>query len=305
MSREEAIGIVCHDAGGAEIISSYILQESLTARFCLEGPAVKVFERKLGTIKRETLLEVINNSGSLLCGTSWESDLEWDSIKEANNQGKKVISFLDHWVNYQERFVRNDITLLPDEIWVGDVHAKVIAKNCFPNLKIKLVENPYFSEITKILNKFKSSNLKNNGALYVCENISDHMYLQHGDVNYLGYTEHDSLKFFLENLEKIDKNIKTIIIRPHPSEMNPEVKYSWIKQHSSRFFYDIHFSKEDSLFQDILDCKIVVGAESMAMVIALQFERRVISSIPLVQSYFSLPFDEIEHLYKIVNSDYV
>jgi len=153
VSREEGIGIVCHDAGGAEIISSYILQESLVVRFCLEGPAIKIFERKLGTIKRESLLEVINNSSSLLCGTSWESDLEWDSIKEANNQGKKVVSFLDHWVNYQERFVRNDIILLPDEIWVGDVYAKVIAKNCFPNLKIKLVENPYFSEITKILNK--------------------------------------------------------------------------------------------------------------------------------------------------------
>ena len=78
VSREEGIGIVCHDAGGAEIISSSILQESLVVRFCLEGPAIKIFERKLGTIKRESLLEVINNSSSLLCGTSWESDLEWD-----------------------------------------------------------------------------------------------------------------------------------------------------------------------------------------------------------------------------------
>lgn len=297
--------VCCHDAGGSEIISSYVLREKLDPLFCLSGPAVEIFERKLGKINNIKIREAISQIDWLLCGTSWQSSLEWEALELAKQQKVHSVTFLDHWVNYHERFVRSNVKHLPDEIWVGDVYAKVIAKNCFPNLKIKLVENPYFSEITKILNKFKSSNLKSNGVLYVCENISDHMHLQHGDVNYLGYTEHDSLKFFLDNLEKINKNIKTIIIRPHPSEMNPEVKYSWIKQHSSRLFYDIHFSKEDSLFQDILDCKIVVGAESMAMVIALQFERRVISSIPLAQPYFSLPFDKIEHLYKIINSDHV
>ena len=43
-------------------------------------------------------------------------------ILKSEKQGKKVISFLDHWVNYQERFTRNNNKYLPDEIWVGEIY---------------------------------------------------------------------------------------------------------------------------------------------------------------------------------------
>ena len=32
--------------------------------------------------------------------------------------GKKVISYLDHWTNYKQRFIRNNKLYLPDEIWI-------------------------------------------------------------------------------------------------------------------------------------------------------------------------------------------
>jgi len=297
------IGVVCHDAGGAEIVSSYIFLNNIAARYCLEGPAIKVFNRKFDDIENNTLSDVISDVDWILCGTSWQSNLEWNAIKKAKNQGKKVISFLEHWVNYPERFNRNGVTELPDEIWVGDIYAQKIAEESFPGLKVKLLYNPYFVEIRERLGKLKPKkrSLEKHTAVFLCENISSHMLLQHGDVNYLNYTEHDSLKFFMDNIKKVDKDLDVIIIRPHPSEDNPEEKYGWAKTHPINAFCNIQFSKEEDLMQDIIDCDIVVGAETMAMVVGLILRKRVVSSIPEEGRKCILPYSKIEHIKKLKN----
>jgi len=304
-SKQEVVGIVCHDAGGAEIISSYILKKNITAKYCLEGPAVKVFEHKLENIKNNSLSNMINSVDWILCGTSWQSNLEWNTIQAAKKKNKKVVSFLEHWSNYSERFNRNGIMILPDEIWVGDSYAQKIAEESFPDTKIKLIDNPYLSEIKQSLSKFKPKKklTEKHVALYACENISDHMLLRYGDANYLGYTEHDSLQFFVDNLDKVDKNIRTIIVRPHPSDNNPQAKYGWIKKHPINALCDVQFSKEKSLMQDIVDCDIVVGAETMVMVVGLISRKRVVSSIPEKGRVCILPFTEIEHISEMINKD--
>ncbi|MBT6671689.1 MAG: hypothetical protein HOB13_03115, partial [Lentimicrobiaceae bacterium] len=48
------IGIISHDAGGAEILSSYVLhQKNLKFSYALEGPAINIFEQKLGSLNIE------------------------------------------------------------------------------------------------------------------------------------------------------------------------------------------------------------------------------------------------------------
>ena len=300
-NKQEIVGVICHDAGGAEIVSSYILLNNIKAKYCLKGPAIRVFERKFGTIKNNSLIDLVNESSWLLSGTSWQSNLEYNAIRESIKQDKRIVVFLEHWINYPERFERNGITLLPDEIWVGDVYAKNIAEGCFENTNIELKDNPYLSIVRKSLSRFKPKKEMEGKytALYVCENISRHMLLKYEDENYLGYTEHDSLKLFLDNIDKINKNIDTIILRPHPSDSNPQEKYNWIERHPVYTLYDVQFSKEESLLQDIVDCDIVVGAESMAMVVGMTAEKRVVSSIPKEGRKCVLPFPEIEHILKI------
>lgn len=300
-NKQEIVGVICHDAGGAEIVSSYILLNNIKAKYCLKGPAIRVFKRKFGTIKNNSLIDIVNESSWLLSGTSWQSNLEYNAIRESIKQDKRIVVFLEHWINYPERFERNGITLLPDEIWVGDVYAKNIAEGCFENTNIELKDNPYLSEVRKSLSRFKPKKEMEAkySALYVCENISSHMLLKYKDENYLGYTEHDSLKLFLDNIDKINKNIDTIVLRPHPSDSNPQEKYNWIERHPAYKLYDVQFSKEESLLQDIVDCDIVVGAESMAMVVGMTAEKRVVSSIPKEGRKCVLPFPEIEHILKI------
>ena len=300
-NNRKIVGVACHDAGGAEIVSSYIIQNNIVAKYCLEGPAINVFERRLGNIENNSLSDMVGDVSWVLCGTSWQSNLEWNVIQEAKKQGKKVVSFLEHWVNYSERFNRNGITLLPDEIWVGDIYAKKIAEKSFAGLKIKLIDNPYLSVIRESLSKFKSRKglTKKHIALYLCENTSEHMLLRHGDANYLGYTEHDSLHFFLDNIDIVDQDIDTLVIRPHPSENNFQGKYDWIKEHPAKMIRKIHFSKEKNLMQDIANCDIIVGAETMAMIVGLVSGKRVISSIPEEGRKCVLPFSEIEHMSEI------
>jgi hypothetical protein len=297
-NNRKILGIVCHDAGGAEIVSSYVRLNNLEAKYCLEGPAIKVFERKLGGIKNKSLLDVIDSVDWLLCGTGWQSDLEWNAIQEAKRQKIKTVSFLEHWVNYLGRFNRNGIQILPDEIWVGDIYAQKIAKDTFPDTKVKLLENPYLAEIKILVDKVKPKEKKINQhtALFLCENISEHMLLHYGDENYLGYTEHDALQFFIDNMDRIDQNISAVIIRPHPSDKNPEEKYAWVKTYLMQKSCNFQFSEEVSLIQDIIDCDIVVGAETMAMVVGLTSGKRVVSSIPKKGKKCVLPFSQIEHI---------
>src|SRR4051812_6760252 len=130
--------IVSHDAGGAEVLSSFVRQKGIHGLFVLEGPARRVFERKLGAINLTPLESAIQRSEFVLTGTSWQSDLEFDAIAVARRLSKRSAAFVDHWVNYPERFTRGGKTILPDELWVGDAIAEAIALKEFPGLAVRL-----------------------------------------------------------------------------------------------------------------------------------------------------------------------
>jgi len=293
------ICVVSHDAGGAEILSSYIRQQGLDCIYALAGPALKVFQRKLGPIDLTLLPEAIQHTDWLLCGTSWQSDLEWQAIEMARSLGKRSVAFLDHWVNYPERFIRGGIQYLPDEIWVGDEDAKALALKHFPNTPVQLVPNPYFIDIKREIAELEVGKPPRDGTgkriLFVCENISEHARLQHGDERYWGYTEFDAIEYFFEKINALGVPIATVVIRPHPSD--PEGKYVRIVAEHSEL---AKLSDGKPLMEEIVDSDIVVGCESMAMVIALQGGRRVISCIPIKKASLALPFKRIQILSDLI-----
>jgi len=289
------IGVVCHDAGGAEIISSYILEKHIDPIYSLHGPSKGIFERKVGHINNLPIIDVVMSSELLICGTSWRSDKEWHAIYIANKLGKKTVSFLDHWVNYPDRYIRNNKTIEPDEYWVGDIYAERIANKFFQKNKIKLVTNPYFKEVMRSINRLERLDRNGNTVLYVCEPIREHAFFQYGDENHLGYTEESALKYFLSNLDNDLFRESKVLIRPHPSE-DPD-KYNWAHEFCNK---KIEISDEKNLLNDIINSNIVIGCESMAMVIGLMAGKKVISSIPKNGRRCSLPFQKIENLTDII-----
>lgn len=293
------VALVCHDAGGAEIISSWAKLQSEEYCRVTEGPAIKIFDRKLGICESLDLEQAIQKSDWLLCGTSWQSDLEKRAVSLGRQSGKKVVSFIDHWVNYPERFIIDGRLILPDEIWVGDIDAEIIAANLFPITPIVLHNNPYFSELKVQLGNISRTQTEKDlkTILYVCEPIREHALLQHGDEYYWGYTEEEALKFFLENVSVLGVKVKEIKVRPHPSEVPS--KYFWSSANQN---FNVVIGGKRSLLEEIVAADIVVGCESMAMVVALLDHKRVISSIPPGGKACGLPQKAIEHLQNLVKN---
>jgi len=295
------IGIVSHDAGGAEILSSWALHAQEPYCLVLDGPAVGIFQRKLGHSNSIGLAEAVEQSNWLLCGTSWASDFERNAIKTARHAGKKVVTYLDHWVNYRERFQDGGGSCCyPDEIWVGDHYAYELGVKLFPDVPIRLQANPYVENLKQ---RFKVAHLSINShasdgttVLYVCEPIKEHALQQHGDERYWGYTEDDALSYFFEHFNLLGVEASKIRIRLHPSE--PVGKYDWVLNNGTQ---RVTISKEPDLLQDILASDVVAGCTSMAMYVAVLAKKRVVSVIPPGGEPCSIPCKEIEHMQTLVS----
>jgi hypothetical protein len=300
MNTQRIVAIVCHDAGGAEILASYVSQHEIICRFVLEGPAVDVFMRRLGAVETCSLGEGLSTCDEILCGTSWQSDLEWRAIEQAQIAGKRVVAFLDHWINYPERFLRNGIQHLPDELWVGDEDAGRLARADFPNLAIRLIPNPYFIDIQRQIAERGESKIPTartqKTVLYVSENISGHARVAHGNERYYGYTEYDAIEYLLENINVLGRDIDRIVVRPHPSD--PGGKYDYLLE---RYPGLVQIGSGSPLLSQVIEADIVVGSETTAMVVGLLAEKMVISCIPPGGPKCNLPQREIVIFSEMVN----
>ncbi len=287
------VALISHDAGGAQIISHWSKQQKFFYYYILDGPAKNIFLKNGITISDENLTQAIKKSDFIITGTSWQSDLEKEAIIKAKDMGKYSITFLDHWANYKERFLYKNETYLPNEIWVSDKYAFDLAKSIFKNTIIKRKHNYYFSNIKKIIKGKKiinKSNFKNIKGLFLGENITEHALLSQGEINGFGYSEESALTYLLENIDNLNINIKSLKIRPHPSDQ--EGKYDFCIK--NKIVKEI--SNKNELIDDILSSDIIFGCESMAMVVGLLAKKRVISCIPNYKVNCCLPFPKILYL---------
>ena len=252
--KSKKILVVSHDAGGAEIISSFIKKNNLRCFYKLSGPAVKIFKSKIRKIPK---LKNKSNLDLIVTGTSLKNSNEIDSIKYAKLKKIYSISFLDHWINYKKRFVINKKMILPDEIILGDRISLNIAKKEFKNkkVKLKLITNDYL----KNLQKFKS-NKSNNKIVYLSSNM-DSINYKYSD-KYILLKSITKIKEFLTK-----KKINEIIIRKHPSENNS--KYKLIARNiKKQINIKVSFDKSKNLSKTLSKAKYVFGHETMALVVA-------------------------------------
>jgi len=294
------VAIVSHDAGGAEILSSWLNRYDGSASVVVAGPAEKIFQHKCPQANFRSLEEALDLCTWVLCGTGWQSSFEREGIRFGRVRGKKTVSFLDHWVHYRERFEEHGQHTLPDEIWVGDQEAERMARSLFLETPVLLKNNPYVEDLQIEIERLSANQTHTTVAriLYVCEPIGEQASIQFGNEYHWGYTEYDALRFFLKNLSSVGELPSEIIIRPHPSESIE--KYYWA---SDFVEVPIRFGGQSTLLEEILESEIVVGCESMALVVGLLAGKKVISSIPPRGVACQLPHTEIEHLSTLVKID--
>lgn len=296
--------LVCHDAGGAELVSRWAKKNGESTYSLVAGPAVEIFKRNLPETSILTKEADITTEDKVVTGTSWQSSLEKRAIFRCQQLGIECTSILDHWINYLDRFMYNDELVLPGTIWVCDSHAHKIACDLFTETKIQLIENPYLESIRVEIARIrfglhcKGDEENQRVALYVNENINSHSIRQTGHKKGLtGYTEEDAFCYFLEKILKVEPRLTRVIVRPHPSQEPRDLL--WMERYKQKSQLCIEMSNGSTLLEQIMHCEIVAGAESMALVVAMEAGKTVVSCIPEEGRPCSLPFKEIIHLREI------
>lgn len=221
--------VVTKDAGAANIIFAYIQDNGINGFFDIinkgniETPPR--FHSQGKDIKKITLQEGLINLenkkyNAVLTGTSGGGDLEYFITAIARVKGIHVVTFLDHWTNYSERFIRYGERIAPNEIWVCDDKALLKAANEFKNIcAIRRVDNKYIENMIKDFDKV----YKPEGILYLTEPNRDN-------------------KGAIETLKKEFPNDK-LFVRKHPKDTD---EYENEVQHlgdlrSSLIFADLVF----------------------------------------------------------------
>lgn len=297
-SLKSPVTVVCHDAGATNLIFAWLRAWAETGKLdefefklCLSGPAEKIWQLNpvpLPHMKLQTeLTKALTNSQTVLTGTGWASSLEHDARRLASVAQIPSIAVIDHWVNYTQRFERDGVVVLSDEIWVSDPYAAEMAKKLFKGIAVVELPNTYLQNLVKEIPPVKQDCMN---LLYVLEPIRN-------DWSKGVPGEFQALDFFVKNLEKIvGTEFVSITLRPHPSDA-PGKYEAWMQSHAN---LQIHLDNHVNLNDAIANARWVVGAETFAMVIASATGRATYSSLPPWANRCSLPIGEIIHLQDLV-----
>lgn len=277
------IAVVVHDAGAANIILAWIARAKGLDdfRIVLAGPAATLWQQRFGTPVPDISLDAaLNGAASLLSGTGWASDLEHRARVLAAEAGGRSVAVLDHWVNYPMRFEREGRRQLPDELWVTDPDAALLAHSAFQGVPVAQKPNYYLAEQARAAGPAPADG----PVLFVAEPArSDWGRDRAGELQALDYfaAKRDRLGIDGELL---------MVIRPHPSDSAG--KYDgWIHAHPGA-----SLDMSPDLAMAIRGSKWVAGMNSFAMVVALAAGRKVVCSLPPWAPACVLPHRGIIHL---------
>ncbi len=276
------IGIVSHDSGGAELLSSWVVKNNHKKKFLfsLSGPALRIFKSKIKNIKNRNINFLIEHVDKLVTSTSWPPRNEMKAIKLSKKKKIFCSSYLDHWTNYEERFTQNNKIYLPNEIWVGDKIAQKIATKKFSKTKIKYVKNEFFESVK---NKKYHKQMKKKKILLLSTPIAKVAKIKFNNYLHFGFTELDAINIAIEKIKNSKFYYDKIVIRPHPSENSEKFK-KLVKR-------NILISNEKDVIKDISSSEIVIGYNSMAMIIAKLMKKKVYSCLPKGKVKNTLPIN--------------
>lgn len=294
---KKKILIVAHDAGGAEVLSAYIAENRKKFRFlCFAaGPAATIFTRSGVPFKRAPedatriadIFAAQKDIALVLTGTGWMTKVEINFIKEAKRHGLQSAAFIDHWVNYRERFGfprKGWRKNLPDRIWVADRTALKMAQKLFPQIKIKRIPNYYLLHIAKEYAKLERKKTDGRGILFMSEPLRGNEHISRVRRAHR-FSEFQALKDILSVTSTLKKKT-TVIIRFHPSEKTD--KYDGIiKRYSDRV--QLVKSVKKDFVNDMLKAKLVIGMTSMSLIAALACNKKTVSYVPARRGTSMLP----------------
>ena len=264
------VAVVAHDAGAANHMLAWLADEA-DLRPALAGPALALWRQARGDAPQWSPAAALDGAATLVSGTGWASSLEHDARRMARERGIHSIAVIDHWTNYEARFERDGETVLPDEIWVSDPHARAMAERLFNGVKVVEQPNAYLAAQVRQVAELETAHPAGSRVLYLLEPIRQAW----GELPEPG--EFAALDFFAGHLDLLGIGAAARIrLRPHPSDARGKYDAWLARRADPRFALD----REPALAASLAWSSVVAGCQTYAMVVALASGRQVFSTIP-------------------------
>ena len=262
INRYKSIGVASYDAGGANLLNSLVKKfTQINFLLYVDGPALNIFDAENSTkIEDESLF--LEKVDFLLLGTG-TTNFEKKILSKAISNNILTASFLDHFVNFKERFLLNSSNVYPDYCFVSDENALKIAKDeLYPYDQIYLCENYYIESIKDVL---INTDAESDTVLYILENIKEDW----GDL----LPWEIAFNNFYNNFFIKKNYYRNIIVRPHPKD---DISiYSSLSKYN-----EIIFDTKPSGIDSLTKVNTVVGVESYFLYLAKNLGFTVYSSLP-------------------------
>lgn len=263
---DKKIVVYSHDAGGAQILSSYLCSKKVNKVYGVcAGPALKIFKEKNIKIKKISIDKSIKIGDHFFTTTSWKSNLEKIAMKKLLKNKIKFITFIDHWVHFKKRF---NPRYLPEEIWTFDSRSYTICKKIFKKVNVRLKKNYFHTFAIKKISNYKKPTKYKLNYLYLTEPLSN-LYLKYYQKK-IKTTEVDYLNYFLK---KCSQKIN-VTIRIHPNDKLKKYK-NIIKKYNS---LNIKIDNKTNLYKQLATNFNIVSYQSSLLNLALKNKNRVLCS---------------------------
>lgn len=273
------MGVVVHDAGATNIILAYLEGVRFDVKILASGPAVKLFQdAKLDHLFVSQFDFLQQAFDVILLGQNFKAPIDKLIIRHFQHSDVLLIAVLDHWTFTRKQYVIDEVELLPDCFVVNDSKALQRASKEFPSVSIVLIPNYYIEKCKVLYADLPIPKDYETNILYISESIDSESNPEFGQTyksDDAGELDFHAFLFLIQNIEFFGREKRKLIIRPHPSE--PLGKFD---QRFLNHSLDITVSSETDLVKDLRRSRIVVGIQSMAMVVAVELGCEVYSCLP-------------------------
>jgi RimJ/RimL family protein N-acetyltransferase len=259
--KSRKIGVVAHDAGGANQIIWLIKRLNNEILAYLGGPAVNIFAGSKIPFRITSNHSELKTCDLVITGSSSTQNFEKSAIGYLKQEGIPYLTLLDHWVNYSNRFDSNTTPLI---FATTNMEGLELAKSTFKNSQVFLLPDFQLLTYKNVIRNFKS---RNSFILVLLEPIS----YSNGGFSFTIHTLNKIVDFSIRLYKA--RNLDGVIIRLHPSQQNDENLILQLKS----MYPNITISANEDLLDDLLISQIAIGANSYALYLAHKCEVETMS----------------------------
>ena len=273
------VSLYAHDAGGASVLAALASRlENVALTLHSSGPAGRVFGN---SGLAECLHDCTCSPDVVLTATSWKSRHETNAWRMARARGIATYVVLDHWSNYAQRFIRDGVQVMPDELWVTDPWAYELALQECPNVPLRLVPAHYREDFAlsirsaRVARRSLQAPSEELRVLLLGETLQAVEHEKTYQIAQVFPDELDMVRVTLEAIRLVPGDVR-LRIRPHPTQGTGFYESAA----SNADEVHIEFSRRGAtLVEDLAWADLCVGASTMAMVHALD------GGVPVVQAF--------------------